>query len=109
MACAQFLASIFQPSQTSFHTVSASLDRPMKAPIQLMFGHLVTPFLANGIMPAGAYGKAKRSLHREIASYIAATDAMNAILAVPPPPIASVEASLPCPYRTALSQLCLVY
>jgi hypothetical protein len=81
----------------------------MKASIQSMFGHLVTPFLTNGIMPAGAYGEAKRSLRREIASRVAATDAINAVLAVPPPPIASVEASLPRPYRSALSLLCSGY
>jgi hypothetical protein len=67
----------------------------MKASIQSRFDHLVTPFLANGIMPAGTYGEAKRSLRREINSRVAATDAINAVLAAPPPPIAPMEASLP--------------
>jgi hypothetical protein len=54
LACAQFLASALQPSHTSFRIVSAPLgDRPMKASIQSRFGHLVTPLLANGILPAG--------------------------------------------------------
>jgi hypothetical protein len=53
----------------------------MEASIQSRFGHLVTPFLANGIMPTGAYGEAKRSLCGEIALRVAVTEAINAVLA----------------------------
>jgi hypothetical protein len=44
-------------------------------------------------MPAGAYGETKWSLRREMASHVVVTDAINTILAAPPPPIASVQAS----------------
>ncbi|XP_047740696.1 uncharacterized protein LOC125179243, partial [Hyalella azteca] len=80
-------------------------DRPMKASIKTRFSHLVAPFLADGIMPDGAYGEAKRSLRREIATRVAATAVNNAVRTTPPPPIAAEEASLPRPYRSALSQL----
>jgi hypothetical protein len=106
LACDQFLASALQPSHASFHMVSAPLgDRSMKASIRSKLGQLVTPLFANGILLAGAYGEAKRSLCREIASLVAATEATNAVLAAPPPPIASVETSLPRSYRSALTKL----
>ncbi|XP_018007511.1 classical arabinogalactan protein 9-like [Hyalella azteca] len=55
-------------------------------------------------MPAGVYGEVKCSLRKEIASRDPATY-NSAVLAAPPPQIASEEASLPRPYRLALSQI----
>ncbi|XP_018013347.1 uncharacterized protein LOC108670388 [Hyalella azteca] len=106
LACAQFLGSALQPTHASFTFVSAPPgDRPIKASIKTRFGHLVAPFLVDGMMPDGANGEAKCSLRREIATRVAATAVINAVLTAPPPPIAAEEASLPRPYRSALSQL----
>jgi hypothetical protein len=100
LACAQFFATGDAPGITSHSALLLLvLGTAMKAFIQSRIGHLVTPFLADGIMSAGAYGEAKRPLHREIATRVAVTGTINNILAAPPPPIASVEALLPCPYH----------
>jgi hypothetical protein len=81
----------------------------MKASLPSRFSHFIAPFLAKGSIPASAYEEVKRSLHREIASRVAAVAKNNAVLATPPPTVALEKDSLPCPYRSVLSQLCLGY
>ena len=102
----QFYAQALHPSHPSHEIVKLPPGpRRMKHTLATKVGHLVDPYLVNGIIPDGAVKTAVDGIHTKVVGDAISRYGNNRVLNAPAPKINKLESSLPRPTQVALAQL----
>ena len=103
---AQYLAGASNPNHPAHRIVNLPPGhRSMKKTLRSKVGHLVEPYLVNGVVPAGAYKPTIDGIHTKVVQEARNKSSANRVLGTPAPRIDDSESSLSRPTRAVLAQL----
>ena len=103
---AHFLVQALHPSHPSHEVVNLPPGpRQMKDSVGTKVGHLVSPFLVNGVIPDGAVKSTIDRIHTDVVADTISSYSVNRVLNAPAPELNPIELSLPRPTQVVLAQL----